>query len=146
MENKAIEVKLLGWTQWLDPEFRDLDGNIPENAAEWDAMKREAKRYMKEYGIKFGGFYHQNGEHGTPYFDNGRKMTMGFRQWGRFMVDVLGTRNRRGMAYGDWAWTCQPNAVYPTENLKETPIVRTKAKCSKSQWNNGSKQAKNGKS
>ena len=125
-------MKLLGWTNWNDEDFEDIG-----DEGFYEPLIIE---YMKEHGLRFSGDYHQHGEFGVPYFDNGKKYATSLRSWGALMAEVLNippvyetrgyiesngkkvTPNKYETSinynYCSWAWYDADEPVYPAENLK----------------------------
>jgi hypothetical protein len=96
-------MELLGFTEWHDEKYQEIEDFAEEERA-WEITVQ----YMKQHSYRFNGFYHQNGEFGTPYFDTMKKLCLTIRSWGALMAEVLDIpkdeQNGRDMSYCYWAW------------------------------------------
>ena len=95
------------WTFWHDEEY-------PET--EWPISDEEEQEYVdaivrtiREKGYRITGFAHQGDQFCTPVFDDGRRYTASFRQWGGIMADALGIDGE--FAYVQWAWCAPPEGL-----------------------------------
>ena len=106
------EMKLIGWTQWFDPNYSECVENI-ELAIEVTIA------YMKEKGLKFSGPYHQDGRHGVTVFDNNEKLCVSQRRWGGLMADVMDLDMFELFSYTAWAWYCPggEEEIFPDESV-----------------------------
>lgn len=73
---------------------------------------------LRDNGYHFSGYYHQNGEHGSPVFDNGKQYRTSLRVWGEIMADAYPEEidNSEGMGYCIWAWD-----MYDVDSLIKYP-------------------------
>lgn len=88
-------------TFWFDEQYPETEWPITdEEEQEYvDAIVRE----IREKGYRIAGFAHQGDQFCTPVFDDGRRYTASFRQWGGIMADALGIDGE--YAYVRWAWS-----------------------------------------
>lgn len=85
---------------------------------------------LKEKGYIFSGEYHQNGNFGVPYFDNGKPYQVSMRHWGKIIAearpDIVDLVLKKKQIYTPlnlvdycfFAWDepyCNEYYVYPTE-------------------------------
>jgi len=110
-DKKVKTLKVAGWTDRGDRRFEELDGT-----EEWVQAREALVEHMRVKGYRFDGTYHQNGNYGVPYFDNGKKFCLGLRSWGGFMAEVLELDNSDGMAYCDYAWSGGDTDKLPNPN------------------------------
>ena len=89
------------WTFWFDEQYPETDWPISdEEEQEYiDAIVRE----IRKRGYRITGFAHQGEQFCTPVFNDGRRYTASFRQWGGIMADAQGIEGEYG--YAVWAWT-----------------------------------------
>ena len=99
--------KVIRWTFWGDEAYPETEWPISDEAEQnyVDAIITE----IQEKGYKITGFAHQGKQFCTPVFDDGRRYTASFRQWGQIMADALGIEREYG--YTEWAW-------FPSEEEK----------------------------
>ena len=113
-------MKVVGFTtNNYDDESQILGDD--EHQAAWKATVD----YMKQHGLKFNGFYHKDGDFGTPYFDNGKRLLVGQRAWGHMIADVLDYPNTSDR-YVDWAFRCDEVSVYPDPHAE---ILKAEQEC-----------------
>ena len=97
-------MKLIGFTNFFDDKYHDIDCSDVNYDLAWSLTVD----YMKEKGLRWNGFYHQNGRYGTPYFDTEQRLCLSLRGWGSLMVDVLNIpqdeNDKNDMRYCKWAW------------------------------------------
>ena len=95
------------WTFWHDEEYLETEWPISdEEEQEYvDAIVRE----IQKNGYRITGFAHQGDRFCTPVFDDGRRYTASFRQWGGIMADALGIDGE--FAYVQWAWCAPPEGM-----------------------------------
>jgi predicted thioesterase len=97
------EMKLIGYTNWHDPRYAEIEDRAEEDVA-WNLTVAR----MKRQGLQFPGDYHQNGPLGAHVFDNGKKLCISLRAWGSLMAEVLelpaSKELGRNMSYCEWAW------------------------------------------
>ena len=91
---------VIRWTFWFDEQYPETEWPISdEEEQEYvDAIVRE----IREKGYRITGFAHQGDQFCTPVFDDGRRYTASFRQWGGIMAGALGIDGE--YAYTHWAW------------------------------------------
>ena len=94
-EKKRNIMKLIGFTNWFDPNYEECEENL-RLAIDLTIA------YMKQHGLKFHGFTYQHGRNGVPCFDNGEKLCLSMRAWGALMAKVLGIEGT--FNYTHWAW------------------------------------------
>ena len=101
-------MKIVGWTEWDDPNYRDRFPNGVQ--IDWDDLHRTEEviaAELRNKGYKFTGDYHQNGDFGVPIFDDGTVFQCSQRTWGDIMVsaypDEIEDHDRLG--YTVWAWS-----------------------------------------
>ena len=95
------------WTFWFDEEYPETEWPISdEEEQEYvDAIVRE----IRMRGYRITGFAHQGDQFCTPVFDDGRRYTASFRQWGGIMADALEIEGE--FAYAQWAWCAPPEGM-----------------------------------
>ena len=95
------------WTFWFDEQYPETEWPISdEEEQEYvDAIVRE----IREKGYRITGFAHQGDQFCTPVFDDGRRYTASFRQWGGIMAAALGIDGEYG--YTVWAWSTPPEGL-----------------------------------
>ena len=98
---------VIRWTFWFDEQYPETEWPISdEEEQEYvDAIVRE----IREKGYRITGFAHQGDQFCTPVFDDGRRYTASFRQWGGIMADALGIDGE--YAYVRWAWSAPPEGL-----------------------------------
>ena len=116
-------MKLIGFTNWQDEKYEEI-----EDSAEEDLACDVVVQYMRQNGLKFSGFYHQDGEFGTPYFDTGKKLCLSYRGWGALTAQVLGVERDEvdgyDMSYCKWAWLPPEEQVLPMKSEKAEDIAK----------------------
>lgn len=78
-------MKIIKWDKWDDnliKNFPNNDKNILTYTEEEYKIVAEAAR---EAGYKFSGEYHQNGNFGVPYFENGKPFMVTQQNWIKVM-------------------------------------------------------------
>ena len=79
-------MKIIKWSNWDDDyvdRYAKNNGHLPFYSDEqYDCVITA----IREAGYKFSGDYHQNGDYGTPYFDNGIPFVLSQREWGDVMA------------------------------------------------------------
>ena len=105
-------MKLIGWTNWFDPNYTDCVENE-------ELAIKVTIAYMIERGLKFSGVYHQRGRHGVPVFDNSEKLCVSQRCWGELMADVMDIDEFEFFRYTAWAWYCPggEEEIIPDESI-----------------------------
>ena len=100
---------LIRWTFWFDEEYPETDWPISDEAEQEyvDAVVRE----IQKKGYRITGFAHQGDQFCTPVFDDGRRYTASYRQWGQIMADAQGIMDEYG--YAVWAWTAPEEMNLP---------------------------------
>lgn len=78
------------------PSFDDVD--------EYQEAEEIVIEEIKKNGYLFHGYYHQNGEHGCPVFDNGKQFRTTFRAWGSIMQEAHPELIGGGNGYIIMAW------------------------------------------
>jgi hypothetical protein len=131
-------IEFYGWTSFNNDKYPDICDEISKYR-KWkdneDGLKNqyydppEKQSYCEELsdicgrteslvafvcktkGIRFNGYYHQNGDYGTPLIKTKYgifKWTCSFRFWGGVMVQA-----NQGEDYKDWAWYDYDKPVTP---------------------------------
>jgi len=97
-------VKVIGWTGWDDPRYREDYLSDPLFEEHRNAVIDE----LQKRNYHFSGFYHQGGELGVPVFDDGDWFKVSYRTWGQIMADAYPEEMTKAKsAYIVWAW-CSP--------------------------------------
>lgn len=92
-------MKIVKWCEY-DEKYDDLTG---EERLEAEKIMIEE---IKENDYHFSGFYHQNGAHGSPLFDNGKQYHATIKGWGALMAIAYPDEidDSDGTGYLEWAW------------------------------------------
>lgn len=103
--------KVMRWTFWHDIVYPETD---------WPISDEKEQEYIdaiiasiRKHGYRITGFAHQGEQFCTPVFDDGKRYTASYRQWGQIMADALGIK--REYAYTEWAW-------FPPEENEKLPM------------------------
>ena len=97
-------MKVIGWTGWDDPRYREDYLSDPLFEEHRNAVIDE----LRKRNYHFSGFYHQGGELGVPVFDDGDWFKVSYRTWGQIMADAYPEEmGQTKSAYIEWAW-CSP--------------------------------------
>mgnify|MGYP005758751113 FL=1 len=93
-------MKIVEWGMYDSERYEDVLGE--ERALAENIIIQE----MRENDYHFNGYYHQNGQHGTPIFDNGKQYHATLRGWGAIMARAYPNEidDSDGMGYTEWAW------------------------------------------
>lgn len=75
-------MKIVSWEKYDTEKYPGMEP--PES---WEAEQITIEE-IKKHGYLFNGFYHQNGEHGCPVFDNGKQFVASLRVWGGIMQEA----------------------------------------------------------
>jgi len=74
--------------KWSDADFNFIDKKLEDGVGLYPYSKEQENiviEDIRKHGYKFPGEYHQNGEYGCPYFDDGIPFICTYRQWGYIM-------------------------------------------------------------
>lgn len=81
-------MKVVKWGEWddhFDNEYWKNHGHMcAYTKEEYEAVIKS----VQSLGYKFSGEYHQNGDYGVPYFDNGKPFMVTQRNWGYIMAQA----------------------------------------------------------
>lgn len=139
LKEENLDLEVFGWTTFNNEEYPDMCDDInkyrkfvkdeigltgdvyydpPEKQAYCEELGKMCQYsemvvadYCKKKGIKFDGYYHQNGDYGTPLIKTKYgifRWTCSFRFWGGVM-HLAGF----GESYIDWAWQAPEESVTP---------------------------------
>lgn len=96
------ELQIVDWINYEEAEalgYRDADS---VEAKEFMRHEQLVVDSLRRNGYKFTGFYHQNGEHGVPLFNDGMVYRVSQRVWGGIMAEALGLDLSNRMSYLAW--------------------------------------------
>ena len=121
-------MKVIGWTGWEDPRYREDYLSDPL----FEEHRNAVIEALREHNYHFSGFYHQGGELGVPVFDDGDWFKVSYRTWGQIMADAYPEEMTKAKsAYIVWAWCspCEPKDMiiprredYPDYEFWEGPF------------------------
>lgn len=101
-------MKVTGWTYWEDERYDEIPND------EYDMARSVVVHSLWEFGFKFDGTYHTNGDYGVPVIDNKWKFTVSHRVWGGLMADAYPEIcDGDGMDYVSWAWIAPEPMILP---------------------------------
>lgn len=94
-------MKIVKWDEWNTNKYEDF-----KKIKERECAIKILINNIRENQYHFDGYYHQNGEHGAPVFNNGKQLRFTFRGWGKIMAESYPDEidNTDGFGYCDWAW------------------------------------------
>ena len=110
-------MKIIKWVKGFDdsgegnprllyPDLWASCANKPNEVRE--RVMREAEEAVidcvRRNGFKFGGTYHQYGEHGLPMFEDGSVFFVSMRAWGDVMARAWSGLENHYYDYLDFAW------------------------------------------
>ena len=82
-------MKITGWTYIGDQRYQEINGtwNVDDSPYDRDIIRTLIINELRKQGYKFSGFYHQDGDYGTPIIDGEYTVLYSFKAKDFFLND-----------------------------------------------------------